>query len=201
MPVSSIKGPDAEGVWARASKQAEKQYPGLKSSDSDKFYAIVMTIYKSMCLKSNCTPKAEQKDEIGSRSMKEMIENVRMDSMLESMGLSSPKTARDWSLYDGESPDAKARNMSAVRELNAGMRKAAGNVYRRISKEIDGYSEREVGKAIGDEMRRHVFPVMDKYSDRGAADTEPKYLAVQAIIDMVKKFYDIDGFTGLGDYV
>lgn len=59
MPVGAIKGPDAEKVWERAVAQADKGYPGLKSSNPDKFYAITMTIYKKMCTKHNCSPKAE----------------------------------------------------------------------------------------------------------------------------------------------
>jgi hypothetical protein len=190
---ASIKGSDAEKVWARANKVASEQYPGLKSKNPDKFYAIVMTIYKSMCTKNACTPKAESR----SRSMKEMIEELQM----ESKGLVIPSGVKGWSLYGGESPEENKRNREAVKDLNAAMRKASNEVYKKISKEISGYVERDVGRAIGGAMRRYVFPVMERYSDRGADDTEPKYIAVQAVIDMVKKFYEIEGFTNLGDYV
>lgn len=189
----SLKGPDAEKIWARASKQAMDQYPGLKSKDPDRFYALVMTIYKSMCTKHACMPKAESR----SRSMKEMIEDLQM----ESKGLVVPKGIKGWSLYEGESPEANKRNREAVKDLGSALKRAAGDVYRKISKEIDGYVEERVGKAIGVAMRRHVFPVMEKYADRGADDAEPRYVAVQSVIDMVKEFYGIDSFTGLGDYI
>ncbi|MDD5511911.1 MAG: hypothetical protein PHI12_14060 [Dehalococcoidales bacterium] len=61
MPSNVVKGPDAEEVWKRAVAAATDQYgKSLKTADPDKFYAIVMTIYKSMCSKHHCTPKAEK---------------------------------------------------------------------------------------------------------------------------------------------
>jgi hypothetical protein len=60
MPTGAIKGPNAEEIWKRAKKIAEEGYPGLKDSNSNKFYAITMMIYKAICKKHGCSPSEER---------------------------------------------------------------------------------------------------------------------------------------------
>jgi len=47
MPTGVVKTKKDEEAWNRAKSIARKQYPKIKE-DSDKFYAIVMTIYKNI---------------------------------------------------------------------------------------------------------------------------------------------------------
>jgi len=63
MPNKVIKGPDAEKMFSKAQEVAAKDYANLKVSDPDRYYAIVMAIYKKMCMNNNCTPKDESIDE------------------------------------------------------------------------------------------------------------------------------------------
>ena len=75
MPSKVISGPDSEKVWDKAVAKAEKSYPGDRKSDPDKFYAIAMTIYKKMCTKSDCSPKAESRM-VGLLRKFELLERV-----------------------------------------------------------------------------------------------------------------------------
>lgn len=45
MPVNVVKTPEDEIAWERAKARAREQYPNLTG---DRFYRIVMTIYKKM---------------------------------------------------------------------------------------------------------------------------------------------------------
>jgi len=47
MPRGVVKTKAQEKYWGRAKAQARKQYPYI-SEDSDRFYKIVMHIYKNM---------------------------------------------------------------------------------------------------------------------------------------------------------
>ena len=42
---------------------------------------------------------------------------------------------------------------------------------------------------------------MEKHADSGATDTEPRYVVGQALVDVVKDHFGIDGWTELGDFV
>jgi hypothetical protein len=90
MPVNSIRGPESEDIWGRASSVAKEQYPGLKSSNPHKFYAIVMTIYKQMCSKHKCEPKNE--------SMAEALRRVELMEGNQIIGKVKPVGG---SMYDG----------------------------------------------------------------------------------------------------
>jgi len=59
MPAGVIRGPKSEQMWKRAKAVATQGYPGLETTNSDRFYAIVMTIYKAMCKKHGCAPADE----------------------------------------------------------------------------------------------------------------------------------------------
>ena len=47
MPTNVVHNKRDEKLWNRAKAAARKQYPYI-SEDSDRFYKIVMTIYKNM---------------------------------------------------------------------------------------------------------------------------------------------------------
>mgnify|MGYP001822898733 CR=1 FL=1 len=97
-----VKGPDGEKAWGRASAEAEKQYPGLKDSDPDRFYAIVTTIMKNICKsdKYDCGGFGESRG-----TMRDMINRLE-EVYLKKMG---DPTARKMMAYDTGS---KARNFA-----------------------------------------------------------------------------------------
>lgn len=47
MPVGVVRTAAQEKLWNRAKAQVRKQYPKIKE-DSERYWKIVMTIYKSM---------------------------------------------------------------------------------------------------------------------------------------------------------
>ena len=64
MPAGVLKGPKAEEIWARAKRIASEGEPGLEANNPDKFYAIVMTIYKAICKKHGCSPSEERMERL-----------------------------------------------------------------------------------------------------------------------------------------
>jgi len=93
LPQGVIKGPDAESSWKAAVAAAQEQYPGLKSKDSDRFYAIVMTIYKKMCKNKSCTPKSEGMGSLLRRIEESAREHI---SKVGPVGGSMHRGATDW---------------------------------------------------------------------------------------------------------
>jgi replication-associated recombination protein RarA len=47
MPANVVKTPADEKAWEKAKAAVRKQYPGIQEGD-DRFYALTMTIFKSM---------------------------------------------------------------------------------------------------------------------------------------------------------
>ena len=79
MPIGVLKGSDSEKYWEMAKKSAKEQYPGLESKDRDRFYAIVMSIYKKMCKGKDCSPKEESMTISGNslvESVRDIVESV-----------------------------------------------------------------------------------------------------------------------------
>ncbi len=103
-------------------------------------------------------------------------------------------TARNWELYSDMKGVGKA-----ARAMNAAMRKA----YKVIEKDLGKYKydEAEWGKRLAAVYYKHVEPVMRKHSSFGAYDSEPRYHVMQGLISIVKDWYGIDGWTGMGDYI
>jgi hypothetical protein len=60
MPAGVVKGPKSEEIWKRSKKIAAEGYPGLETTNPDRFYAITMTIYKAICKKHGCSPSEER---------------------------------------------------------------------------------------------------------------------------------------------
>lgn len=91
MPASSIKGPHAEEAWKRAKKQVEKQYAGKVSKGSDRYYQLVMHIYKSICAspKHDCTPtikthpSSRKRDESMEKLLNRLEEGVQTEEAQE----------------------------------------------------------------------------------------------------------------------
>lgn len=57
MPASVVKNKAGEEAWTRAKAQVNKEYPDVPK-DSDRYYQLVMHIYKSICTspKHDCGP-------------------------------------------------------------------------------------------------------------------------------------------------
>lgn len=64
MPANLVKGPDGEEAWKKAMSIVRDQYPDLDpdGGDSDRFYALVTTVYRSVCKsdKYSCTDSSEE---------------------------------------------------------------------------------------------------------------------------------------------
>lgn len=73
--------------------------------------------------------------------------------------LNIPTTAEAWDLYT-VSMDCTV----AAEALTAALKEAIADISEGLS-------------SVDDVMHRYMHPVMDKYDDFGAADTEPRYIA------------------------
>jgi hypothetical protein len=196
MPVGAIRGPEAEKTWSMAKAAAKKQYPGLESKDKDKFFAIVMTIYKSMCKNKSCSPKRESMSVILGRL--ELIESRTLPSTYEGWLLNEPVDRDSAALTKRAIGELRMAVKEASAELLKGMKERAKNVGRGVLK-----ISKDDGIALSKVWKKHVQPVLDngKYEPVGFLYPEPRVIAGQKLIDVIKEFYGVKGFTNLGDYI
>ncbi len=113
--------------------------------------------------------------------------------MQDFMGVQIPVTGDDWQLYT-----CSMKCGRAARGLTAALKKAFKHFEKNMGK--DGKS---AAQTLGDSFKL-VTVAMDKYSEFGAYDTEPRGVAQQALIDLAKlKIYgDTDGYyPELGDWM
>lgn len=185
MPSNSISGSESEKYWKKAKAAADEEYPGLKASDPDRYYATVMSIYKNMCKNNDCSPKAE--------SM-----GVGMSVLLERLERWKTKPIDWWQLFSFDDPKMAKKAHDAVADLNGAMSTATKKLMGKLP---DEYDEEGVGSAIGWVYRKYVKPVQKDYVEVGALDTEPSMAAIQWLIDAVKKYYGIKGRTDIADYI
>lgn len=75
------------------------------------------------------------------------------------LNINIPTTAKDWELYT-VSMDCTA----AAEALTAALKEAIADISEGLN-------------SVDDVMHRYMYPVMDKYDDFGAADTEPRHIA------------------------
>lgn len=204
MPVGVIKGPDSEIMWNRAKEAAKEQYPGLKGKDKSRFYAIVMTIYKNMCTKHNCIPKAES-DMSMILNRLELFESY---SDLEDPNKDSlPKNYVGWQLQEPLTPEERNIMSDAVKDLNSSMKTGMRELKKWMESVNIDVSTRdgmsEAGKKLSEVWGKHIKPVIgnEKYKSTGISDAEPIYEAGQRLIDFIKKYYGLTGWTSLGDYI
>jgi hypothetical protein len=97
----------------------------------------------------------------------------------------NPKTASGWELFS-DKPGAAG----VAKKMNAGLEKAKKELDKEL-KEVRYFNEEKVSVIVNRVYKKTLYAVMEKYSDFGACDTEPRYHAEQAIIDHVKQVYDI----------
>jgi len=113
-----------------------------------------------------------------------------------------PSTVREWGLYADEDNGEFEGADDAARDLGKALGKAAQYVLRKIkSPAYNSYNEKRLAKMLGNVYGKVLEPVMDKYRDFGATDTEPRYVGQQYLVDIVKNHYDIKGFTDLADWM
>jgi hypothetical protein len=86
-----------------------------------------------------------------------------------------PASVRDWELYSGKGAANAARSMTAALKRS----------FRAFPPLLRDYS---IAEALGRAARIEggIDKAMDKYADLGAADTEPRNHAHQALIDFAK---------------
>lgn len=94
--------------------------------------------------------------------MKKMTAVIRIDVMV-------PDTASEWQLYANEPGAARA-----AKALAAGVRKVL--------------KDKTAGTNLHQSVKTHVFPVMSKYANFGAWDTEPMWV----LRDTLAKAYGED---------
>lgn len=122
--------------------------------------------------------------------MRELISELR-EVLYE--GRKSPVTAKDWQLYS-TMPEAK----QAAKDLTAALKEALEAL--KLQLKTTPAEIRDVSQAISKVFHSILFPVMKKWSNTGATDTEPRYVAGQALVDAAKAHYDWTGYMpGLGD--
>lgn len=87
MPSGAIKGPGAEEIWKRAKDIISQEYPGTEKSDPNKYYALVMTVYKSICKKHGCTPAREEKMShlLGRLELNEKVVDLTFEDAMEEL--------------------------------------------------------------------------------------------------------------------
>ena len=114
-----------------------------------------------------------------------------------------PASASAWQLYtyeDGERPAGRVAIRSVVKALNDGVRSAAADPALRAAikgarkvwrdhwsrQDFEKSPEwRAVRSAQYAAYRTHIQPVLSKYADYGASDSEPRYVARHTLNGMV----------------
>lgn len=102
------------------------------------------------------------------------METMKMKSGKE---ISIPTTGEDWQLYT-----YSMKCGTAARALTAALKKVLVEIDANASK---GYAptSRGADALIG----KHIYPVMRKYSDFGAEDTEPRYVAYHTVEQAIER--------------
>ncbi|HLC21243.1 MAG TPA: hypothetical protein VJM10_03940 [Candidatus Methylomirabilis sp.] len=100
-----------------------------------------------------------------------------------------PRSAAEWELFT----TMKGAG-TVARELTQALRAAADEVRKEIEDSFLPNDEDFVAKVIGDVWKRILKPVMSKYADFGATDTEPNSIARQALADVAKDELGYEGY-------
>ena len=94
-----------------------------------------------------------------------------------------PVTARDWQLYSGTGAAQAARALTSALKRARKAAKPALEVAR---------DSKEVVRILAAVYKEYLYPVMVKYRDLGATDTEPRGVAKDALHALANDegFYD-----------
>lgn len=133
--------------------------------------------------------------------MKDLIEKILLEKHFAGVSGWEPGTGADgWSLLAVGDGAKDGEVDKAVKALNIAMAKAEGQLKKEMAK-IHTFDADEIGPKAGEIFGKIVEPILKKHKQVGSNDTEPRYVAVQGLINMVKKHYGIKGWTMLGDYI
>ena len=202
MPSSVVKNLEDEKYWKEAKRVTREQYPDLESKDKNRFYAVVMSIYKNMCKNKGCAVKGVKTTKEPNESMSLILGRLEL---LESIRLDLPKTYKDWLLYDPADKDSADLTKKAVSELNLAVKTAASYLLKDMkNRKMNGvFVEKDEGEVLSKVWKKYVKPVLNNksYESVGFGDPEPRVLAGQKLIDIIKEFYGVKGWTSLGDYI
>ena len=182
MPSSVVKNLEDEKYWKEAKRVTREQYPDLESKDKNRFYAVVMSIYKNMCKNKGCAVKKE--------SMSSLLNRLE-----ESVNLDLPKTYKDWLLNEPIDKERSTLTKEAVVELNKAVKMAASSLMKDMRKrKMNGvFVEKDEGEVLGKVWKKYINPVLNdnKYESVGFGEPEPRVLAGQKLINVIKDFYGI----------
>jgi hypothetical protein len=94
---------------------------------------------------------------------------------------------KNWELYTTSMKCGKAE-----RSLNAALNLAAKKLVAELKRrELCAGDNESISKLIAGLRDRVVGPVMEKYRDYGATDTEPYYQAGQGLVNAAKDYFGI----------
>lgn len=115
----------------------------------------------------------------------------------------NPRSINDWQIFSkpGAGAAAKALTVALKKSQAVLLQSLRSKAYKDLEPDWEVDHENRVAKLIGKVYSKVLYPVMSKFTNFGATDTEPRYVAAQALIDTAKNFYGISGFTNLGDYI
>jgi hypothetical protein len=88
----------------------------------------------------------------------------------------------------------------AAKDISSAMTKAVKVIFGYMEKNPD-YNESKLSRELGKVYKSTVDPVMEKHADSGAQDSEARHAVQQTLINQVKTYYGISGFTDLADYM
>ena len=104
--------------------------------------------------------------------------------------------ARSWQLY----ADKRGAGLAAHR-LNRALEKAKVSLKDPVFPDFQHWNEHEVGRRLSRVCREIMYPALEVDDQYGACDSEPRFVASQALINFIKQHYRIDTYTQLGEYI
>jgi len=115
----------------------------------------------------------------------------------------TPRSRRDWQIYDNPGAGQAARELTSalVKTRKLLMAALKTKEYKSLDPDWNPKDMSKVAKLIGKVYDKAMYPTMRKHNAFGATDTEPRNVAAQGLIDAAKAYYGITGWTELGDYI
>jgi len=114
----------------------------------------------------------------------------------------NPRSVNDWELYQMPGSEEAAKQMTAA--LDAALRE----LHRKLSLEFRGADpawnhkdEARLGEYLASLFNRVMRPVMRKFSQFGAEDTEPREVAKFALVYAAKEFFGVRRGVSWGDWI
>jgi hypothetical protein len=115
-----------------------------------------------------------------------------------------PTLPESWEIYSsipGHGAVTRALNAAAKRAGDSLLKTLRTPEYKDLDPDYRKEDLKKVGALLASTWSKILYPVMAKYSDYGATDSEPRYHGGQYLVDVIKAFYGLGGFINLGDYI